>query len=207
MTEKKKPFWEVSYKRPGKLDTFGRGKPSEAVVRIASMMPAGTRTLDMACGEGRNALYLANQGFLTSAFDVSKSGIEKLALTASERNLEIDMSVCDMREYVFPYEFDLIVCEGCLHLITRDDWIILINRMKISTTSGGYHITGVFTDAVPEPEDQRGLMVGLFKEGELLEQYQDWEIVESQSFRFSHNHPGGISHEHAGNEIIARKPK
>jgi hypothetical protein len=28
----KKPFWEESYKRKGKLDTFGRGKPSQAVV-------------------------------------------------------------------------------------------------------------------------------------------------------------------------------
>jgi hypothetical protein len=48
--------------------------------------------------------------------------------------------------------------------------------------------------------------VGLFKEGELAKQYRDWEIEESQAYRFTHTHPGGPTHEHAGNEIVARKP-
>jgi hypothetical protein len=45
----------------------------------------------------------------------------------------------------------------------------------------------------------------LFKEGELLEQFKDWEILESKAYRFTHTHPDGPTHEHAGNEIIARK--
>ncbi|MGD9143231.1 MAG: methyltransferase domain-containing protein, partial [Dehalococcoidia bacterium] len=178
MTGIKKPFWEESYKRPGKLDTFGGGKPNETVVRAAAMLPTGTRALDMGCGEGRNALYLAGLGFQTSAFDISVSGIEKLSQMAVEIDLTVDVSVCDMREYEFPHEFDLIVCQGCLHLIERDEWKKLIKRMKEFTSCGGYHITGVFTDTVPEPEDQRGLMVGLFKEGELFIEYRDWEIIE-----------------------------
>jgi tellurite methyltransferase len=206
MMEKKKPFWEESYQRPGKLDTFGGGRPNESVIRIASFIPAGSRALDIGCGEGRNALYLAGLGFQTSAFDISLSGIEKLREIAYDRNLKIDASVYDMREYVFPCHFDVIVCQGCLHLIEPAEWKLLISRMKEFTAPGGYHVTGVFTDTVPEPEDQRGLMVGLFKEGELQEQYHGWEIIESNSFRFHHTHPGGISHEHAGNEIIARKP-
>jgi tellurite methyltransferase len=207
MTERKKPFWDDSYKRPGKLDTFGGGKPNDTVVKVASKLPVGTTALDLGCGEGRNALYLAGLGFQTYAFDISESGIEKLRTIANELGLKIDSLVCDMREYEFPYQFDLIVCQGCLHLIKREEWKGLIKRMKEFTTPGGQHIVGVFTDTVPEPEDQRGLMVGLFKEGELLEQYQDWEIIDSKVYRFSHTHPGGISHEHAGNEIIVRKPR
>jgi len=75
---KKKPFWEDSYKRPGKLDTFGGGKPSEAVVKAAFQLPSGIKALDLGCGEGRNALYLASLGFKTSASDISQSGIDKL---------------------------------------------------------------------------------------------------------------------------------
>jgi tellurite methyltransferase len=206
MTKRKKPFWEESYKRPGKLDTFGAGKPNETVVKIASQLPSGTKALDLGCGEGRNALYLAGLGFQVSAFDISESGIEKLRTIAHKRRFNIDSSVCDMRTYEFPHKFDLIVCQGCLHLIKREEWESLIRRMKKFTVPGGQHIVGVFTDTVPEPEDQRGLMVGLFKEGELLEQYEDWEIIENHAYRFAHTHPGGVSHEHAGNEIIARKP-
>jgi tellurite methyltransferase len=203
----KKPFWEESYERPGKLDTFGGGKPNKLVVKVASRLAPGIKVLDLACGEGRNALYLAGLGFQVSAFDISESGIEKLRAVATERGLEIDTSVCDMREYKFPCQFDLIVCQGCLHLIERDQWQSLINQMKEFTVPGGLHVVGVFTDTVPEPEDQRGLMVGLFKEGELKEQYNDWEIIEGNSYRFSHTHPGGIFHEHAGNDIVARKPR
>ena len=205
MTEKKKPFWEESYKRPGKLDTFGGGKPNKDVVKVASTLPVGLTALDIGCGEGRDALYLASLGFKTSACDISESGIRKLREMANERGFEIDASVCDMREYIFPHDFDLIICQGCLHLIEREEWDLLIKRMKEFTSPGGQHVVGVFTDTVPEPEDQRGLMVGLFKEGELFEQYRDWVIVESNSFRFHHTHPGGISHEHAGNNIIAKK--
>ena len=206
MTESKKPFWEKSYKRPGKLDTFGGGKPSAAVLKVASKLSAGIKALDLGCGEGRDALYLASLGFQTSAIDISESGIEKLKYVAIKMGLDIDVSICDMRRYKFPHHFDLIVCQGCLHLIKREEWGNLIKRMKEYTTPGGQHIVGVFTDTVPEPEDQRGLMVGLFKEGELLEQYKDWEIINSNAYRFAHTHPGGISHEHAGNDIIARKP-
>ena len=206
MAERKKPFWEESYKRPRKLDTFGAGKPSHDVLKVAPKLPAGIKALDIGCGEGRDALYLASLGFQTFAIDISESGIDKLQSFAADFELNIDASICDMREYAFPHYFDLIVCQGCLHLIKREEWMILINRMKEFTSPGGIHIVGIFTDTVPEPEDQRGLMVGLFREGELSAQYQDWDIVESQSYRFSHTHPGGISHEHAANNIVAVKP-
>lgn len=206
MTEPKKPFWEESYKRPGKLDTFGGGKPSQLVVKVASKLKSeGITALDAGCGEGRNALYLASLGFQTSAFDISESGIEKLKTVTRENGFIINASVDDFRTYQFHHQFDLVVCLGCLHLIKRNEWKSFIKRMKDGTAPGGFNVVGVFTDTVPEPEDQRGMMVGLFKEGEVLEQYQDWEIVESNAYRFTHTHPGGPTHEHAGNDVVARK--
>jgi tellurite methyltransferase len=204
--EKKTPFWEESYKRPGKLDTFGGGKPNQLVMKVASTLSRGIKALDVGCGEGRNALYLAGLGFQTTAFDISESGIQKIDSMAREKGLVIDTSVCDMRTFQFPCKFDFIICQGCLHLIERKEWKMMIERMKGFTVTGGVHVVGVFTDTVPEPEDQRGLMVGLFKERELQEQYKDWDIIESNAYRFAHTHPGGISHEHAGNDIVARKP-
>jgi tellurite methyltransferase len=200
------PFWEESYKRPGKLDTFGGGKPNITVEKIASQLPASTRILDLGCGEGRNAIYLAGLGFKVTAFDISLAGIGKLLQTAEHKHLTIDASVADMREYEFPHRFDLIICNGCLHLITREESKGVIRRMKEATEPGGLNIVGVFTDTLPEPEDLRGFMIGLFKEGELIEQYKDWEILESRAYQFKDEHPGGLSHEHAANELVARKP-
>jgi tellurite methyltransferase len=203
---RKMPFWEESYKRPGKLDTFGGGKPNITVEKIASQLPAGSRILDLGCGEGRNAIYLAGLGFKVTAFDISVAGIGKLLRTAEKKRLTVVASVADMREYEFPHRFDLIICNGCLHLITREESNSVIRRMKEATEPGGLNIVGVFTNTLPEPEDLKGFMVGLFKEGELLDQYKDWEILESRAYQFKDEHPGGLSHEHAANELVARKP-
>ncbi|RPH73373.1 methyltransferase domain-containing protein [bacterium] len=204
----KKPFWEDSYKRPGKLDTFGEGKPSADVVAAVTKtsITPGMKALDLGCGEGRNALYLAKSGFITYASDISASGIQKLNSFAKEMNLRIESSVCDMRDYTYQVEYDLIVCQGCLHLIKKEEWQRVIAQMKEHTSQGGYHSVGIFTDTIPEPEDQQGLMVGLFKEGELLTYYKDWEITGSRTYTFEHQHPDGPRHSHSANSIIARKP-
>ena len=206
MESSKKPFWEESYKRKGKLDTFGGGKPSKDVATIAPKIKLPAKALDLGCGEGRNALYLAGFCFETSALDISVSGIQKLNTVAGELRLNINAVVCDMRQYTFNKTFDLIVCEGCLHLIKHEEWSKIILKMKNSTASGGYNLVGIFTDEAPEPEDQRGLMVGLFKEGELFSYYQDWQVIDSRTYAFEHTHPNGPTHKHAGNNIVARKP-
>lgn len=117
----KKPFWEDSYKRSGKLDTFGGGKPSKNVVDIASRMPSGSDALDLGCGEGRNALYLVSIGINTVAVDISESGIEKLKFMAEQMNLNVDAHICDIRTFEFGTKYDLIVCQGTLHLILRHE--------------------------------------------------------------------------------------
>ena len=201
-----KPFWDESYKRPGRLDTFGGGKPSREVVQIADKLPPGSQVLDLGCGEGRQALYLAKMGFGVSAVDISTAGIDKIHDVAATENIKIDAVVCDMRQYGFPRQFDLIVCHGCLHLISREDWRGVVLRMKEATVPGGYNLVGVFTNTVPEPEDQRGLMIGLSDEGELMGRYSDWQVLDSTSYRFEHEHPDGPRHEHSGNSVVARKP-
>lgn len=203
--KKAKPFWDESYKRPGKLDTFGNGQPDKDVEEIAIKIGQGRRALDLGCGEGRNAIFLAKQGFVTTAFDISANGIEKVLKTAADYDLNIEAFICDMREYTFPHSFDLIVCSGCLHLVNKCEWAEVVNQMKKATNVGGYNAVGIFTDTVPEPEDQRCLMIGLAAEGELYDLYNDWEIVKKNSFCFEHQHPDGPKHKHSGNRLLAKK--
>lgn len=201
-----KPFWEESYGRPGRLDTFGGGEPSAALVRFAARLAWGSRVLDLGCGEGRQALYLAKRGFDVSAVDISEAGIAKVRQWAAAEEVAVKAEVCDMRQYAFPIPFDLVVCHGCLHLVQRHEWMEVIRRMKEATTPGGYNMVDAFTDEAPEPEDQRGLMVGLFHKGELLAQYDDWQVLERETYLLEHEHPGGPRHKHAGSSLVARKP-
>jgi tellurite methyltransferase len=199
----KEPFWESSYRSNEQSSTFGA--PSSEIVELAGVMPEPADVLDLGCGDGRNALYLAEQGHLVTAVDVSEAAIHKLSRSAQEASISINAEIQDMRRYDFQQDFDLIIAHGSLHLIPRPDWATLIARIKKHTRAGGHNIVAVFTDVLPPPEDLKPFQVGLFREHELFEQYRDWEILLARSYVLEDSHPGGIHHRHPINKLVARR--
>lgn len=197
------PFWEKAYQD---FETSTFGGPSEEFHHLTRLLPHGGKVLDLGCGEGRNALFLAEHGFDVTAIDISRQGIRKLNHLAEAKGLSIRTEVRDMREYHFHESFDLIVSHGCLHLIERPCWRPLLGRFKEHTQRGGYNVVAVFTDAMEPPDDLRGFCLGLFHEGELFEQYEDWIPYRRQSYTIDDRHPGGMRHRHPINKIVARKP-
>jgi cyclopropane fatty-acyl-phospholipid synthase-like methyltransferase len=133
--------------------------------------------------------------------------IGRMLFMAQKKKVTLDGFVADMREYKYTGPYDLIICMGVLQMVTREEWQPVIRKMKETTAPGGYNIVGVLTDTLPEPPDLKGTMVGLFKENELMGYYKDWEISDIKVYTFKDSHPDGTTHEHAANEIVARKPK
>jgi tellurite methyltransferase len=197
------PFWETTYADFEEAVTFG--EPAKELVKLAEALPEGANVLDLGCGEGRNALFLAEKGFDVEAIDISQNGIDKLNRLARERKLSIKAEVRDMKNYRFEFEYDLIIAHGSLHLIERENWRKLISEMKTHTKSDGYNVVAVFTDILPPPADLKEFHVGLFKEGELFDLYQDWKTVSTESYVFKDEHPGGIRHIHPINKIVAQR--
>ena len=100
---------------------------------------AAGRALDVACGEGRNAIWLAEQGWTVSAIDFSHVGIDKGRQIAERRGVEIDWTVGDVAADQLPVaEFDLV---AVLYLHTspeeRSDWL---PNVVASVASGGVFI-------------------------------------------------------------------
>ncbi len=200
-----KPFWEEAFSKLEAVDTFG--EPAEELVGLVGLLPTGAKTLDIGCGEGRNALYLAEQGFNVMAIDISAAGIQKLKHFADRKGLSVTAKVQDMKQYVFTNKYDLIIAHGSLHLIEREHWASLIQKMKANTNAGGYNVVVAFTNAIPPPDDLKDFHVGLFREGELFAFYNDWRIVQKRSYILHDEHPGGIKHQHPINRIVAQKGK
>ncbi|MBW3551355.1 MAG: methyltransferase domain-containing protein [Proteobacteria bacterium] len=61
--------------------------PSEWLVDHAELLIGGGRALDVACGDGRNALYLAHLGYTVDAIDVSDVAIAALRAATASRGL------------------------------------------------------------------------------------------------------------------------
>ena len=199
-----KPFWEDIYKNKDGDFLFNQGKPSIEIIEITKKIIPNSKILDIGCGDGRNSIYMAEQGFKVAAFDVSGFAIGKLKYIAKQRKLQLNVFVQDMVKYKFTESFDVIITHGCLHLIKRSEWLNLIENIKLHTKKDGYNIHAVFTDTIESSEDMKSLCKGLFQEGELFNLYNDWNIELQESYILEDEHPGGIKHKHPINKIVAR---
>ncbi len=67
------------------------------------------RALDVACGEGRNAVWLAERGWQVTGIDFSDVGLGKAAELAEQRGVTVEWVCADLHEYAPPAEaFDLV---------------------------------------------------------------------------------------------------
>ncbi|MCM0082757.1 class I SAM-dependent methyltransferase [Geomonas sp. Red32] len=81
---------------------------AESLDGVLPLLP-GRRALDLACGEGRNAIYLARRGFQVVAVDIAEKGLEKGEARAEEAGVKVDFRRADLEEYRLAGSFDLIV--------------------------------------------------------------------------------------------------
>jgi SAM-dependent methyltransferase len=77
---------------------FGR-EPNDYLRSKAPLLPSGGSVLCTADGEGRNSVWLAQQGFKVQAFDISEVGVAKARLLASESGVSVDYTVADCEQY------------------------------------------------------------------------------------------------------------
>jgi tellurite methyltransferase len=81
---------------------------AEWLPRIMALT-SGRRALDIACGEGRNSLFLARHGFRVTGLDIADVALAKARRLAGAEGLDIDFRLADLEGYVFDGSFDLIV--------------------------------------------------------------------------------------------------
>jgi SAM-dependent methyltransferase len=79
------------------------------LVEETATLPPG-RALDVACGEGRNAVWLAERGWRVTGLDFSEVGLEKAGGLASARGVQAQWLMADLLQYMpEPRKFDLVL--------------------------------------------------------------------------------------------------
>ena len=73
-------------------------RPNRFLVAETEGMTPG-RALDLACGEGRHAVWLAELGWSVRAVDFSEVGIDKGRRLAEAHEVEVDWTIADLNEY------------------------------------------------------------------------------------------------------------
>jgi tellurite methyltransferase len=163
--------------------------PTPVVVEIASHLPPG-RALDLACGAGRNALWLAQRGWNVIAIDNSPAAIETLRQRALQLGITVETRVADLEKKSFtiePANWDLIAL--CYYL-QKD----LFEPCKRGLVPGGV-IIAVALLIEPGKENSPFRL----HPGELRRYFEGWEIL--------HDREGRDAWHHAVAEVVARRPQ
>lgn len=158
-------------------DVYGEGKPMPFVQRLNKYLSGGS-ILDLGGGEGRNALYLAQEGFFVTVYDISEVGIARLTERAKEHDLSVVARVADIVNEPIEGIFDAIINTFVLHHMDTVDAQRVIAESQEHTAENGVHILSTFTNKGDLAD--RSKKSGRFYPSEevVRELYADWDIKE-----------------------------
>lgn len=197
-------IYNEEYKREG----YYWGKiPSKMVYDVLKLFPPTrpVKLLDMGCGEGRDAVFFARNGFEVTAFDLAESGLEKARKMAREAGVSIKLFQADINEFRLSENYDILYSNGTLHYMLPELREEIIQNYKAHTSDNGLHVFSVFVEKpfiekAPENEPHAQKWIS----GELLNHYHDWKLEYCTEEIFDCM-SSGIPHKHAVNRIYARK--
>lgn len=196
--------YEAAYRTPG----YYWGKlPSKTCFKVLELMPPGRplRLLDIGCGEGRNAVFFARNGYHVSAFDLSQTGVDKTKALAEEAGVDIEVFKADLVGYRLDEPYDVLHASGVLQYIPPELREEVLGNYQAFTAPNGLNVLNVFVrkpfiPRAPDGEDTAHAWVS----GELFTHYRDWKL-ELCSEEIMDCTSGGVPHQHAIDRMIARK--
>jgi SAM-dependent methyltransferase len=145
--------WDARY---ASVENLWAAKPNRFLVAEVSDLPPG-RVLDLACGEGQNAIWLASLGWDVTGVDYSEVAIGKARARAERDGVDVDFVCADLVEYEPEREhFDLVLVLY-LHIASAERRGVLANAAEALAQGGtfvliGHDLTNL-TDGVGGPSD------------------------------------------------------
>jgi len=180
--------WDKQYRIEADSATEREPVPNPLLVEAVADLRPG-RALDLACGTGRNALWLAQRGWNVAAIDGSATAIEILHSHAARKGVTIDAQITDLEDSAFmiaPARYDLI---AMCYYFQRN----LVEQCKRGLIPGGVIVAIAL---LIEPSKEHSTF--RLQPGELRGYFADWEIL-----RYSE---GTDTWQHKVAELVARRP-
>jgi len=170
---------------------------AQAVERMQrEQLLRGKAALDIAMGDGRNALLLAEQGLEVTGLDISTVALDKARAKAAEKQLSLQALEQDLFTYDYGEEkWDLIT------LIYFNPAIRILDQLKAAVKPGGLLVIegqgSEHTGDGPPPATR-------FRPNQLLQACADWRVLDYEDGRFACDwSQGSLTHVV---RLMARKP-
>ena len=115
------------------------GQPTSIFVKFFDQFDrTNARVLDVGCGQGRDALFIAKKGHSVVGVDKSPNGIRDLRNAARKENLAIEAVVADITTYVPEGLFDVILIDRTLHMLERPSRLALLEKLLDHVATKGW---------------------------------------------------------------------
>lgn len=181
-------------------------EPSSMCLEVLRLLPPTRplRLLDIACGEGKDAVFMARCGYQVSAFDISQAGVDKTLRLAEKAGVHVDAFCADINDYRLMQDYDVLFCSGALHYIRPELRGEIFANFQSHTAPNGLNAMNVFVQKsflAPPPEQEISYD---WRSGELFTLYHDWQLEMCDEIIFDCD-SSGIPHKHAMAKMIARK--
>ncbi len=165
MSKEEKNTWD---KRYSSGDYKPRQKPSDLLTKWLDDFPPG-KALDLACGTGRNSLFLAEKGYEVTAIDISPTAIRLAKNKALAKGLKINWIVADLDSFKICGQYDVI--SNFFHVNMK-----MVPDMITSLNIGGvlvyqHHMFPPFPSSEPHSHPSS------FKSGELRQLFKDLKVL------------------------------
>lgn len=187
MSGTERESWDQRYSAPGYI--YG-DKPAKLLVEQQDVLPESGRALDIACGEGQNAVFLARRGLDVEALDISAVALRKAQALATNNGVSIKPRLWDLKQSYLPEgPFDVIVA---FHYKQED----LAPRIVESLAQGGVLLMEINTVENLKLH-RRPTRQYLVEPNELLTWFPTLFVLTYRE---------GIEDNHAVAQLVARKP-
>ena len=214
----KQSIWEKEYK---KVDHLWGFNPNSMLTRYVEMLPENGKVLNIGIGEGRNAFFFAEQGFVVEGIDISETAIKRCLEFSKEHNLNVQAKVQDITSFeIEPNKYSLIILSNILNFFCDDDIRAIIEKVKNGLIKNGLVYVNVFDDKEPGREkasekykqvakhtlfnERSNMFIHYFTRTELEGFFVDYKTISlSQSYSLDTAH--GMPHYHSTLEILSQK--
>lgn len=115
------------------------GEPTQVFVDFFERNTSeALRVLDVGCGQGRDALFIARRGHSVVGVDLSPNGISELIRTANKEKLAIEGVVADISNFIPEGQFDVLLIDRTLHMLPKKERHDVLARLIDAVLNGGW---------------------------------------------------------------------
>lgn len=197
-------MWNERYSKAGYL--FGT-EPAQFLREHQNYLTAGAKALAVADGEGRNSVFMAEQGLNVAAMDGSYVAIEKARALAMARGVTVDFNEADIANWDWAEaRYDLVVAVF-IQFVGPDQRAQIFKGIKRTLKPGGVVLLHGYTPEQIElgtggPPNAENM----YTDELLAQDFADFEVLELRSYQRVVDEGNGHSGQSALIDLVARKP-